>query len=91
QWEMWICIFVLSIFSSSLAFIFYSISVSKYGISRCTVFTNLIPVFTAITSFFLLGEIFSPSKIIGIFIVVFGLILTQRKAGAKGNPATNCK
>jgi drug/metabolite transporter (DMT)-like permease len=79
QWEMWICILVLSIFSSSLAFIFYSISVRKYGISRCTVFTNLIPVFTAITSFFLLGELFSSTKIIGIFVVIFGLILTQRK------------
>jgi drug/metabolite transporter (DMT)-like permease len=79
KWEMWICILLLSIFSSSLAFIFYSISVRKYGIARCNVFTNLIPIFTAITSFFLLGELLSSTKIIGTFVIIFGLILTQRK------------
>jgi drug/metabolite transporter (DMT)-like permease len=79
QWEMWICLLLLSIFSSSLAFIFYSVSVRKYGIARCNVFANLIPIFTAITSFFLLGEVLSVTKIIGIFVVVFGLILTQQK------------
>ncbi|MDR1459539.1 MAG: EamA family transporter, partial [Bacteroidales bacterium] len=75
----WICILLLSVFSSSLAFIFYSISVRKFGIVRCNVFTNLIPIFTAITSFILLGEFLSVTKIIGMFVVICGLILTQRK------------
>jgi drug/metabolite transporter (DMT)-like permease len=79
QWEMWICILLLSIFSSSLAFIFYSISVRKYGIARCNVFTNLIPIFTAITSFFLLSEVLTATKIIGMVVIISGLILTQRK------------
>ena len=79
QWEMWICILALSIFSSSLAFIFYSMSVRQLGVARCSVFANSTPIFTAITSFILLGEHLSTMKIIGIFIVVFGLILTQRK------------
>jgi drug/metabolite transporter (DMT)-like permease len=79
QGEIWTCILLLSIFSSSLAFIFYSMAVRKIGIVRGIVFANLIPIFTAITSFFLLGEHLSITKIAGIFIVIFGLMLTQRK------------
>ena len=79
QWEMWVCILSLSIFSSSLAFIFYSMGVRKIGVARSSVFANLVPIFTAIFSFFLLGEHLSINKIAGIFIVIFGLILTQRK------------
>lgn len=79
QTEMWLSIIILSIFSSSLAFIFYSISVRKIGIARSNVFTNLIPIFTASTSFILLGEQLTMLKLIGILVVIFGLVLTQRK------------
>jgi drug/metabolite transporter (DMT)-like permease len=75
--EMWIILFILSMFSSSAAFIFYSISVQKRGITRCNVFTNLIPVFTLITSYLLLGEQFTLKKITGSIIIIFGLLLTQ--------------
>ena len=78
KWEMWTCILVLSIFSSSLAFIFYSVGVQKIGVARSSVFANLVPIFTAITSFILLDEHLSGLKIIGILIVVLGLMLTQR-------------
>ena len=79
QTELWVCLIILSVFSSSLAFIFYSISVRRIGITRSNVFTNIIPIFTAITSFFLTGERLTTMKLIGIFIIIFGLILTQRK------------
>ncbi len=79
QAEMWLSIFILSIFSSSLAFIFYSICVRRIGIARSNVFTNLIPIFTAATSFILLGEQLTILKLIGIVIVILGLTLTQRK------------
>jgi len=79
QWEMWVCILILSIFCSSLAFIFFTVAVGKIGVARSAVFSNLTPIFTAITSFFILGEQLATSKITGIIIVIFGLILTQRK------------
>ena len=79
QWELWMCILSLSVFCSSLAFIFYSMGVRKIGVARSSVFANLVPIFTAVFSFFLLGEQLSITKIAGIFIVIFGLILTQRK------------
>jgi len=79
QWEMWTCLLILSVCCSSIAFIFYSIAVGKIGVARCSVFSNLAPVFTAITSFFLLDEHLATLKIIGIAVVIFGLILTQQK------------
>ena len=79
QTEMWLSIVILSVFSSSLAFIFYSMSVRKIGVARSNVFTNLIPIFTASTSFILLGEHLTILKLIGILVVILGLILTQKK------------
>ena len=41
------------------------------------VFVNLIPVFTAILSWIILGEILTQSKWMGILIVVIGLFVSQ--------------
>ena len=79
QWEMWICLLILSVFCSTLTFIIYTIAVGRIGIVRTVVFSNLTPIFTAITSFFILEERLAATKIIGIFVVILGLILTQRK------------
>ena len=83
QGEMWLYLLILAIFCSTLAFIFYTLAVRKIGVARATVFSNLTPIFTALTSFFLLGELLATTKIIGIFVVIFGLILTQRRVEKK--------
>jgi drug/metabolite transporter (DMT)-like permease len=69
----------LAIFASSLAFLFFTMTVEKIGVSKANVFSNLIPVFTAVFSFFIIGETFSVQKIAGIFIVIFGVFLSQLK------------
>jgi len=70
----------LAIFCSSLAFVFFTISTREIGIGRTNVFSNLIPVFTAIFSFLILSEFFSLHKIFGILLIVFGLYLSQIKS-----------
>ena len=67
----------LSIFASSIAFIFYAYGVNAIGVSRANIFTNLIPVLTSIFAFFFLKEHFTSIKITGIFITVTGLFLSQ--------------
>jgi drug/metabolite transporter (DMT)-like permease len=67
----------LSIFASSLAFIFFAMGVQKIGMVRTNVFSNLIPIFTAIFSAIFISENFSTNKIIGMGIVILGVILTQ--------------
>jgi len=76
---MWFCIIMLAVFCSTLAFIFYVFAVRQIGVAKASVFANVIPIITAIISYFLLDEKFTPMKIAGILIVIFGLVLTQMK------------
>jgi drug/metabolite transporter (DMT)-like permease len=69
----------LALFGSGLAFIFFIYSVKKIGIAKTNVFTNLIPVFTAISAYFILDEKFTAIKMLGILVVLSGLILSQLK------------
>lgn len=77
NFELISTILLLAVFASSLAYIFYAISVREIGVSRANVFSNLMPVFTAIFSYFILAEIFSMNKIIGVLIVILGVFITQ--------------
>jgi drug/metabolite transporter (DMT)-like permease len=67
----------LSFFASCGAFILFAYSVRNMGISKANVFSNCIPIFTALFSFVLLGDRLSFQNIIGILIVIAGLFLSQ--------------
>jgi len=67
----------LAVFASCGAFILFAFSVRNIGITRANVFTNFIPVFTAIFSFFILGEKLSVQNVTGMIIVVAGLYMSQ--------------
>lgn len=67
----------LAVFASCGAFILFAYSVKKMGITKANVFSNCIPVFTAIFSFILLGEKLSVQNIIGMAIVIVGLLMSQ--------------
>lgn len=69
----------LAVFCSSLAYILFTIAMREIGMGRTNMFTNLIPVFTAIFSFFLLDEQFNIQKLSGMAIVIVGLYLSQIK------------
>jgi len=72
-----LAIIELGIFASSIAFILFAYGIKKIGVSKAGFFTNLIPIFTSIIAFFILGEQLSFIKYLGIFIVVSGLFLSQ--------------
>ena len=69
---------LLAILASSVSFVFFAHSVKLLGMSKTNIFSNLIPVFTAIFSYFLLSESFSPQKIAGIGLVISGVYLSER-------------
>lgn len=81
--ELILSILQLAVFASSLAFLFFTMTVERIGVSKANVFSNLIPVFTAIFSFFIIGEEFTIQKIAGIFIVIFGVFLSQMRRNSK--------
>ncbi len=67
----------LSVFASCGAFILFAYSIKKIGVSRANVFTNCIPVFTAVFAFFILGDRLTLQNIAGMLIVITGLFLSQ--------------
>jgi len=68
---------MLSVFASSLAFVFFAIGTREIGVSKTSIFSNLIPAITAIGSYFLLNEAFSIQKGAGILMVIVGLSISQ--------------
>ena len=56
--------------------------------ARTNVFVNLIPVFTAILSYFIIHEKFGLTKIAGILVVVAGLSL---QSGYSHATFTSCR
>lgn len=76
----------LGVFCSAVAYALWAFAFSKLGASRANVYSNLIPVFTAIFSYLLAIEEMTAFKIIGIVVVVVGLVLSQIKS--KNGPST---
>ncbi len=72
-------LFYMSFFASVLAFVLIIKPIKELGISKTNVFTNLIPVFTAVISYFALNEHFDTKKILGMSIVLLGIVLSQLK------------
>lgn len=68
----------LAFFASTLAYVCYIISIRDIGVIRANVFSNLIPVFTGIASYFILFEEFSGAKIAGMIVVLAGVIVSQQ-------------
>jgi len=67
----------LGILCSAVAFVLMTIAIREIGINRFNFFTNIIPVFTALFAWVMLGEPLSARKLVGISIVIVGLLLTQ--------------
>jgi drug/metabolite transporter (DMT)-like permease len=72
-----VSLFMLGIFASSLAYVLYTLVVKYLGVIKSSLYTNLIPVFTVVFSFYMLGESFTLKKIIGMTIVIAGVIITE--------------
>ena len=73
----------LAVFASCGAFILFAYSVKNMGITKANVFSNSIPVFTALFSFILLGDRLSFQNISGMTIVIAGLLMSQMDGGKK--------
>ncbi len=81
--ELVVSLLCLAVFASSLAFIFFAMVIRRLGVSRANVYSNLIPIFTAIFSFFIIGEQFTSRKVIGMVIVIGGVFLAQIRFNKK--------
>ena len=81
--KMFLPIIELAAFASCGAFILFAFAVRNIGITKANVFTNCIPVFTALFSFILLNEKLTVQNLIGMVIVIAGLFMSQMNGRKK--------
>ncbi len=72
-----VSLFMLGIFASSVSYVLYTYVVKYLGVIKSSLYTNLIPVFTILFSFYLLGEHFSLKKMVGMLVVIIGVVLSE--------------
>ncbi len=75
--SMFIPVIELSVFASGVAFVTFTYALRHMGVSKASAFANIIPVLTAIFSFFLLGEKLTFQNMAGMSIVIAGLFMSQ--------------
>jgi drug/metabolite transporter (DMT)-like permease len=68
---------MLGIFASAISYVLYTFVIQNMKLSKANIYVNLIPVFAVITAYFILDEIFTPMKIVGMILVIFGVVLSQ--------------
>lgn len=67
----------LGVFGSGVCFILFTVGIRELGASKANIYANLVPVVTAIVSYFVLKEEMPIIKLLGILIVLIGLFLSQ--------------
>ena len=79
----YIPIIELGIFPSTISFILLTVAIRSIGANRASVFTNIIPVITAVLAFYMLDEYLDFIKTLGILVVIVGLFISQIKFSKK--------
>ena len=72
-------ILILAVFCSVVSYIFFCNAVRYIGVARANAFSNLIPALTPVCVWAIAGEMISWNDYLGIFIVISGLFISQRK------------
>ncbi len=67
----------LGVFGSGICFILLTLAIRELGAAKANIFANIVPVVTAIVSFFLLKEAMPLIKVAGILVAIAGLLMTQ--------------
>ncbi|MDR2361885.1 MAG: DMT family transporter [Prevotellaceae bacterium] len=70
---------MLSVFVSGGAFVLFVTSIKHIGITQANMFSALIPIITTIAAFLMGRETMSLQQIIGVGVVIFGVMLSQKK------------
>lgn len=67
----------MSVFASVGAFMLYTGVIRELGVIKSNVFTNLIPVFTVVLAYLILGDTLSPRSWLGLVLALTGLVISQ--------------
>lgn len=76
----WASVLFLGVLGTAVGFSLYYMAIRKIGASRSSVFINLVPLFSIILSWLILGESIKASVLTGGFILLTGVYLTNKPA-----------
>ena len=77
--EGWIITFLVAIFPSCLAQIFYLRAVDLAGPGKAGVYTNIVPIFSSFLAIFLLNQTFEMYHGLSLLLVLIGIWLAQKE------------
>lgn len=75
--KAWAILLYSGLFSLGICYVIWYSSVRRVGNSRTSVYDNILPVFTVIFAFFLLGERLTLFQAVGTLIIFLGVYLTR--------------
>ena len=75
----WMSIFYLGFFGTAAGFVWYYDGIKAMGPTKAGLFINFVPISAVIMAFFLLGEPITASLFFGTFLVITGVILSNRR------------
>ncbi|WP_242967920.1 DMT family transporter [Tepidibacter mesophilus] len=71
----WMSVLYMSIFASVIGYSIQQVSIKKIGASKTSLYINLVPVFSMILAYFILGESISIIKLISATLIISGVLL----------------
>lgn len=71
--EGWLAVLYMAVFATVIGYLIQQISIKKIGASATSIFINLVPIFSIILAFVILGENLSVTKLVSGFIIIFSV------------------
>ena len=89
--QNWASVVYAGVFPSLIAPLVWMLAVQQLGPNRTSIFMNLTPVFTAVIASLWLAEAWTIYHSIGGLIILFGIILAQKKTVSSAVTPSNTK
>lgn len=77
-WMGWSSLLYMSIFASVIAYLIQQVSVKRIGPAKTSLYINLVPLFSMIMAYFILGEVITLPKVLAGFMIISGVVITLR-------------
>jgi len=77
-WMGWSSLIYMSIFASVIAYLIQQVSVKRIGPAKTSLYVNLVPLFSMIMAYFILGEVITLPKVLAGFMIISGVIITLK-------------
>jgi drug/metabolite transporter (DMT)-like permease len=77
----WMSVIYMAICSSVVGYLIQQISLKRIGVSKTSLYMNLVPVVSMILAYFMLGESIGIIKILAAACIITGVIINTRDSG----------